>query len=45
VAPETTAEKLVYESDQAFGVQPMIGLVPKREAGEPELSASRNDDD
>jgi hypothetical protein len=47
VAEETTAEKLVYESDQAFGVTPMIGMVPKAdsESAEHELSISRNDDD
>jgi hypothetical protein len=46
VAEETTAEKLVYASDEAFGVKPMIGLVPKATNGaDRELSASRNDDD
>jgi hypothetical protein len=48
VAEETTAEKLVYESDEAFGVKPMIGLVPKAngaaESPERELSASHDDD-
>jgi phenylpropionate dioxygenase-like ring-hydroxylating dioxygenase large terminal subunit len=50
VAEETTAERLVYQGDEAFGMKPMTDIVERRASGsngsrEPEGAAANRDDD